>query len=254
LPPRSLHFRGPNPKLRLDGSPFYVVDHLRDWPANGTPRRAGVSSFGIGGTNSHAKGEAAPAAAPSGPSRPWQLLVLSARTASALDQATANLAAHLRENPELALPDVAYTLQAGRQAFEHRRALVVPVDGGAAACRALETREGVLTARRREGSRPVALLFPGQGAQHVGMGAEVYRAEPVYREQLDRCAELLAPHLGLDLRAVLHPAPGEEAAAAERLARTDIAQPALFAVEYSLARLWESWGVRSEAMLGHSLG
>jgi amino acid adenylation domain-containing protein len=253
LPP-SLHFREPNPGLELEGTSFYVAASLHDWETGGPPRRAGVSSFGIGGTNAHVVLEEAPEPEPSEPARRWQLLALSARTPAALERAAERLRAHLAARPEQPLADVAWTLQAGRRAFPHRRAVV---------CRSHEEAIAALApgeaGRAAAGTAPspapeVAFLFPGQGAQHVGMARETYREEPVFREQLDRCAEILRPRLGLDLRDVIFPAPGGEAAAAEALEGTALAQPALFAVEYSLARLWESRGVRPAAMLGHSIG
>jgi len=254
--PPSLHFRAPNPRIDFASSPFFVNAELRPWPANGEPRRAAVSSFGIGGTNAHAVLEAAPAPVPSGESRPFQLLVLSARSAEALETATGNLAAHLRDHPEVPLADAAFTLQVGRRALAHRRLLVARDAADAAAALAARDPERLLTRAAESGRRPVVFLFPGQGAQHAGMGRELYQREPAYRSALGACAERLAPHLdGLDLRRVLYPEPGAGAADADRrLQQTGLAQPALFAVEYALACLWMEWGVRPEAMLGHSLG
>ncbi|HLM55240.1 MAG TPA: amino acid adenylation domain-containing protein [Pyrinomonadaceae bacterium] len=253
--PPSLNFTRPNPALDLDNSPFYVSTEASEWPARGGgPRRAGVSSFGIGGTNAHVVLEEAPTPEPSGESRPWQLLMLSARTETALEQATANLAAHLDRRPDASLADVAYTLQVGRKTFGHRRVLV---------CRGREdARDGlealhperVLTSAGEGLDRNVVFMFPGQGAQHVGMGLGLYRQERVFREQVDGCCETLRAHLGFDLRDVLYPRAGEEAEAAGRLRQTQVTQPALFVVEYALARLWMSWGVRPAAMIGHSVG
>jgi amino acid adenylation domain-containing protein len=254
--PPSLHFSTPNPKIDFASSPFRVNAELAEWHAENGPRRAGVSSFGIGGTNAHAVLEEAPPAAPSGLSRPAQLLVLSARTSEALEQATDNLAGYLAENPGACLPDVAYTLQAGRHAFAHRRILVCADAANAnTAAEALATRApGRVFSRRQEGARrPVVFLFPGQGAQHPGMGRDLYAGEPVFRREVDTCAELLLPRLGRDLREVLLRAPGGEKEAAE-LRQTALAQPALFVVEYALARLWMSWGIEPWAMIGHSLG
>ncbi|HEV7506853.1 MAG TPA: amino acid adenylation domain-containing protein [Thermoanaerobaculia bacterium] len=252
--PPSLHFREPNPRIDFAASPFFVNAELRPWAADGAPRRAGVSSFGIGGTNAHAVLESAPAPVPSGKSRPFQLLMLSARTSEALEAATDNLAAHLLRHPELPLADAAYTLQTGRRLLAHRRVLVALDAADAAAALSARDPERLLT-RTCDGSRrQVVFLFPGQGAQYAGMGRELYEREPAYRSALDSCAEILGPHLGgLDLLQALHPEPGD-VAADRRLQETGLAQPALFAVEYALARLWMEWGVRPEAMLGHSLG
>ena len=250
----SLHFTEPNPKTGLTDSPFFVAAERRAWESNGAPRRAGVSSFGIGGTNAHVVLEEAPPVEPSAEPSASELLVLSAKTPAALEAMTANLAAHLRQHPELNLADVAYTTQVGRRAFANRRFLIC--NGVADAVGALETRNParLITRAGAQGARPVAFMFPGQGAQHVGMSRGVYETQPVFREHLDRCAELLAPELSLDLRAFLYPTPERAAEAAERLNETILTQPALFAVEYALAQLWMSWGVRPEALAGHSVG
>jgi amino acid adenylation domain-containing protein len=251
--PPTVHFVRPNPRLELDPTPFYVNAALADWPAGETPRRAGVSSFGIGGTNAHVVLEEAPEPAASGPSRASQLLLLSAATAPALEAATANLVAHLRQHPEESLADLAYTLKVGRRALPHRRLVVCGSIAETVA--ALDTLDPQQVLSRFEESpiRGVAFLFPGQGSQRPGMAAELYRGEPAFRREVDRSLAILRPALGLDLRAVLHPsAPGPEDDA--RLAETALAQPALFVVEHALARLLMEWGIRPEAMLGHSIG
>ena len=266
LPP-SLHFVRPNPAIDFAESPFYVNAALADWRSEGAPRRAGVSSFGVGGTNAHVILEEAPPPAPAAattrPPRPWQLLVLSARSEPALEAVSDRLAAWLRDPPHdqeaPGLADVAYTLRAGRAVFRHRRVLVCAADAEPAAVAELLQRrapETVLTAADGEEprSRPVTFLLPGQGAQHPGMGRGLYAEEAVFREVIDHCAELLLPHWGLDLRRLLWPPPEEAAAAGRRLERTELTQPALFAVEVALARLWMSWGVVPQALLGHSIG
>jgi amino acid adenylation domain-containing protein len=253
--PPSLHFENPNPQIDFAGAPFFVNTSLRPWESPvGMPRRAGVSSFGIGGTNVHAVLEEAPAALPPASSRPFQLLVLSARTPEALETTARNLAGALAARPELDFADVAHTLRAGRHAFAHRQALVCPSAEEAAAALAAGAPETVFRGLV-EGSAPeVAFLFSGQGSQHAGMGRGLYAQEPVFRGVLDECCELLRPHLRLDLRTLLFPVAGGEEAAGRELERTELAQPALFAMELSLARLWMSWGVRPAALLGHSVG
>ena len=274
--PPTLHFERPNPKIDFANSPFFVNGRLLPWPAAGGPRRAGVSSFGIGGTNAHVVLEEAPAPRPSRPRRRTHLLVLSARTPRSLEAATDRLASHLRQNPDLPLADVAWTLQQGRRSFGLRRVLVVQDGEDAAGLLQGRHPERVLTASPPEGRRSVAFLFPGLGDQYPGMARGLYDAEPAFRAEVDRCAEILRPRLGLDLREVIFPAPSptDEAPAAggfdfrrmvgrdstapdpdaERLNRTELAQPAVFVVEYALAKLWMGWGIVPEALIGHSLG
>ncbi len=264
--PPSLNFDVPNPQLGLEGSPFYVNTELRPWESDG-PRRAGVSSFGIGGTNAHVVLEEAPRAAPPAvaPAAPaataarWQVLPLSGQTPTALEAVATRLASHLEDHPELAAEDVAYTLQVGRRPLRRRRIVVCRDTADAVAALRGEDAERVGTGAAERHDRPVTFLFPGQGAQYPGMGAGLYRDEPVFREELDRCAEILRPHLGLDLRQVLVPATDGDTGRGTtsdgaRLQRTELAQPALFAVSYALARLWMARGVRPEALAGHSIG
>jgi acyl transferase domain-containing protein len=251
--PPSLHFETPNPNIDFENTPFFVNAALRPWETDGFPRRAGVSSFGIGGTNVHLVLEEAPEPPPPAPARPYQALMLSAKTETALDAMSRRMAAFLKEKPEVALADAAFTLRVGRKAFAHRRAVVAR--DGTEAARALEAGgDHAHAGEAPEEPPPVVFLFPGQGAQYPNMGRGLYETEPVFRRHVDACAERLEAHLGFDLRAVLFPPGGEEQAAAEKLRRTALTQPALFVVEYALARLWTSWGVRPEAMIGHSVG
>ena len=251
LPP-SLHFEQPNPNIDFDNSPFYVNAALSEWKANGSPRRAGVSSFGVGGTNAHIVLEEAPVVKESGSSRPFQLLVLSAKSGAALETATSNLVGELKHDGATAnLADLAYTLQVGRQPFTHRRAVVCSSHEDAAAALETGAPQRVTTATV---APSVVFMFPGQGAQHVGMAAEIYRTEPTFRAEVDRCSHLLKPHLGLELTTLLYPSPEQTDEAAQQLTQTRFSQPALFVVEYALARLWMSWGVKPQAMIGHSIG
>jgi amino acid adenylation domain-containing protein/non-ribosomal peptide synthase protein (TIGR01720 family) len=273
LPP-SLHFTRPNPRIDFAASPFYVNAELRPWPQDGGPRRAGVSAFGLGGTNAHVVLEEAPPPPPSGPSRPWQLLTLSAADETALEAATDRLAGHLAQSGE-SLADTAFTLAVGRRQLRYRRIAVCRDGGEAAAALAGRTAGQVFDGLAAGGERPVAFLFSGLGDQAVGMARELYATEPVFREELDRCCDLLEPRLGLDLRRVLYPAgerqrpagpptpdlrrllgraPETADPAEERLRQTRLAHPAVFAVEIALARLWRAWGVEPEALLGYSLG
>lgn len=253
LIPPTLHFEKPNPRLELENSPFYVNTTKSPWPRATVPRRAGVSAFGVGGTNAHVVLEEAPVPAPRADSRAVQLLTISARSAEALETATARLAAHLENDPSADPGDVSFTLQEGRRAFAHRRVLVAKdCAEAAAALRKRDTRR--LLSSEHAGDAPrVVFLFPGQGAQSAGMGAELYASERVFREIVDECCERLTPHLGDDLRALVFTA-SPRAEAEALLADTRITQPALFVFEYALASLWRSWGVQPAAMLGHSIG
>jgi len=248
LPPL-VNFTTANPQLDLARSPFVASAEAADWASDSQPRRAGVSSFGIGGTNAHAVLEEAPAATASQASREPQLLLLSARTSTALEQATTRLADHLQAHPQLALADAAWTLQIGRRAFEHRRVVVASSAEQAIARLRRPQIAPVFSASHRGEPAPVAFLFSGQGSQHSGMGAELYRSEPVFRDAVDRCATLLQPALGRDLRALMFL---EEHRAA--LDETHLTQPALFVTEYALASLWMVWGVQPQSMMGHSIG
>ncbi|MDZ8052911.1 MAG: aminotransferase class III-fold pyridoxal phosphate-dependent enzyme [Aulosira sp. ZfuVER01] len=253
LPP-SLNFTAPNPKIDFANSPFYVNTKLVEWPEGETPRRAGVSSFGVGGTNAHVVLEEAPQIQHSGASRPQQLLLLSAKTSQALDAATANLQQHLQYNAEINLADVAYTLQRGRKAFNYRRYVVChDITNAIASLQSLDPNQ-VSTRYTEIRNPPVAFMFPGQGSQYVNMGLNLYNREPVFREVVDRCAEILKPLLGRDLREIMYPALGDRETAAISLKQTFFTQPALFVIEYALAQLWQSWGVKPQAMIGHSIG
>jgi phthiocerol/phenolphthiocerol synthesis type-I polyketide synthase E len=287
--PPSPHFRTPNPRIDFASSPFYVSSRLADWPdldGSGAPRRAGVSSFGMGGTNVHVVLEQAPEREASGPSRPWQLLVLTAKTPTALESATDRFADWLEQNPETSFPDVAWTLQVGRRTFPHRRALVCRGrEDALAALRARDPRR-LLGSVQETAERPVTFLFSGLGDHYVDMGLGLYQDEPAFREALNRCAEILRPHLDVPLLELLYPrgtearpaapetagkldfkallgrgaaspaTPSDTAGrqAAERLNRTRHTQPALFAVEYALAMTLIDLGLRPEGLVGYSLG
>ncbi|HEY2737673.1 MAG TPA: type I polyketide synthase, partial [Thermoanaerobaculia bacterium] len=210
--PPNLHFETPNPQIDFASSPFYVNTRLREWKhgVKGAPRRAGVSSFGMGGTNAHVILEEAPKRAPSGPSRPWQLLPLSARTPTALETATDRLVDWLEKNSEESLApiaDIAHTLQAGRRAFAYRRALVCRNRADAlAALRDRDPRRllGSNAENAENADRPIAFLLPGLGDHYPGMSLGLYRHEPTFRAVLDEAAGLLRGE-GIDLLAALYP-------------------------------------------------
>ncbi|WDD36958.1 beta-ketoacyl synthase N-terminal-like domain-containing protein (plasmid) [Nostoc sp. UHCC 0926] len=252
--PPSLHFKDPNPQIDFANSPFYVNAILSEWKTNGTPRRAGVSSFGIGGTNAHVILEEAPVVERLDASRPWQLLLLSAKTTTALETNTANLATHLQQHPDITLPDVAHTLQVGRRAFDHRR--IVVCNGCEDAVKVLTSPDPqrLLTYHHKPSHRPVIFMFSGQGAQYVNMARELYLVEPTFFQHVNICADILQPLLNLDIRHILFPKEQQIEAATQKLEQTALTQSALFVIEYALAQLWMEWGVHPEAMIGHSIG
>jgi acyl transferase domain-containing protein len=253
LPP-SLHFEEPNPRIDFADSPFYVNARLSEWKRNGTPRRAGVSSFGIGGTNAHVIVEEASSAALSSESRPWQLLMLSGKTNAAMEATTARLVEFLKENPETNLADVAYTLQVGRAQFNYRRFALCHDARDAASALSSADPQSVFNAYQEQKERSLLFMFPGGGAQYVNMAWGLYESEPTFREHFDLCAEILQRRFGYDVRRWLYLDQERAKEAAEQMKRTSVGLPALFIVEYALARLWMSWGVRPQAMIGHSLG
>ncbi|MCP4660714.1 MAG: amino acid adenylation domain-containing protein, partial [bacterium] len=250
--PPCLNFEESNPEIDFESSPFFVNTELREWKTEGIPRRAGVSGFGVGGTNVHMVLEEAPPLPPPSPSRPWQLLRLSARTPTALETMTANLADYFEAHPELSLADAAFTLKVGRAMFKQRKVWVCRDLGEAVA--ALRDEDSGWSEGIEEERRRVGFLFPGQGSQYAGMGQGLYETEATFRDEVDRAAEILAPHLGLDLRQLLFPPADQREEAGRQLEETWLTQPALFVIEYALARLWMSWGILPDGMLGHSIG
>lgn len=253
LPP-ILHYQKPNPKIDFANSPFYVNAKLTPWTEgrHGQPRRAGISAFGVGGTNAHVILEEAPTVVSTPSPRANQLFLLSARTEEALAAAATNLANFAANPGDTKAADAAWTLAIGRKPFRCRRAVAAP--DFASLAEALRAGAGVGGVAERS-KPPVHFLFPGQGSQHVNMGRAFYEGEPRFRETIDRCSELLRPHLGLSLTEVLYPGEGTDLeAAAEQLKHTVLAQPAIFVIEYALADLWRHWGLEPAAMIGHSVG
>ncbi len=282
--PKLLHFEQPSRHLDLANSPFFINREMRPWEANGLPLRAGVSAFGVGGTNAHVIVEESPRFAASESrlavpdlgvggyaiAREHQLLTWSAKSTGAATKIAANLAQHLGRNPGLDLADAAFTLQVSRSRHKHRRALVAGNLEEARQALSGGSKDDLLGEDHPFENASVVFCFPGQGVQSPGMGQQLYRSERVFRQHLDLCDEVLRPLLGESLLRVLHPANSktgdsktEENAAdqngdrnrdQERLNQTVYAQPSIFAIEYALAQLWISWGIRPKAMAGHSVG
>jgi acyl transferase domain-containing protein/thioesterase domain-containing protein len=271
LIPPAVNFTSPNPKIDFDNSPFYPGKTLEEWHADDYPLRAGVSSFGIGGTNAHVILEEAPVIGHSSlvigekrKEKEYQLILLSAKTETALDKMTENLSNHLKQNQEIGLANAAYTLQVGRSAFNYRRLLV---------CSSInEAIEGLSSNRTGspdhqvtevEMENPlVVFMFPGPGSQYVHMGLELYTAHPLFRQEMDRCFKILEPLTGYDFKEILYPSIDNRSNRSNRsyksyksnINRTEIAQPLIFAIEYALAQLLLKVGIKPQVMMGDSWG
>ena len=273
--PPSLHFETPNPKIDFENSPFQVNTTLKEWQKGNYPLRAGVSAFGIGGTNAHvvleeweknASGGQEPfyKKAPGPPKIFYYLILLSAATETALDKMTANLAGYLLANKKnIELADVAYTLQAGRKRFRQRKILVCSTVDEAIRELSSPASTQSLSFTTTEKSPAVVFMFPGQGSQYVDMALELYQSEPVFRQEMDRCFEILKPLMDYDLKKILYPSLGGGGNSPDKSSRsyksniineTEITQPVIFIIEYALARLLMSWGIKPNAMIGHSIG
>ena len=251
--PPTVHFTAPNPAIDLAASPFYVTNKLSRWERNGSPRRAGVSSFGVGGTNAHLVVEEAPARVSPEPSASFHLLTISARSEAALNRMADRLAGHLERHPEISLSEAAGTLHLGRRSFRFRRAVVAAADDRNRAIASLREPH-VAPAEAAQQDRSVVFMFPGQGSQHPGMAEDLYRAEPLVKSVIDRCAHILKVHLQADIRSFIFPPAKKQRNAAETLKDTKWAQPALFVISYALSSLWKSWGIQPAVMIGHSVG
>lgn len=246
--PATLHYRAPNSKIDFDRTPFIVNHCLTAWPRTDVPRRAGISAFGFGGTNAHVIVEEAPLPAVPMPGAGPQLLLLSARTATSLSGNVARLAAHLESQPYLNLADVAYTLRAGRKAMTERVCLVA--DDAAQAVSILRAESSPLKSGGKTGERSpdIVFMFPGQAAQYPAMGSVLYAEEPAFRQAFDECLAALDGVTSFDLKERLF------SGDADALTRTATTQPALFCIEYALARYWMDLGVQPVALIGHSVG
>ena len=247
-----------NPQIDFANSPFYPVTQLQNWERGSTPRRAGISAFGVGGTNAHIVVEEPPVRVrlPKDASKDQpevHLFPLSAKSESALSAMRHNLAERLAKDEHLDLADVAFTLQQGRKSFGYRS--VTAASNREQLMNALYAEHEMSNRKAAATETKVVFMFPGQGSQYVDMGKELYESEQVFRREVDRCAEILRGHLGQDIRDVLYPKEEAARTEAEKLIHeTAITQPAIFTVEFALAKLWQSWGIQPNVLIGHSIG
>lgn len=254
--PPNLHFNKLNPYISLDGTTFKLPDECAEWSCGSTKRIAGLSSFGFGGTNCHLIVEEAPEAetTPEPSERPSHLLVLTAKSQDALRDMAGRYGAYLAGHDDDSLSSVCRTAAMGRSRFDYRAAFVGSSRGDfderLKAFAADGSAEPIERSRGRQKKQEIAFLFTGQGSQFVNMGRALYETQPLFREELDRCDELLQPHLETPLLSVIYPQEGQQSP----LDETAYTQPALFAIEYALARLWQSWGVEPSVAMGHSVG
>ncbi|MFK8004041.1 MAG: SDR family NAD(P)-dependent oxidoreductase [Polyangiales bacterium] len=255
--PATLGFEKPNPNIQFDTSPFRVASEKAEWPSPANhPRRAAVNSLGVGGTNAHVVLQEPPLPPePDEAKRPVQLFTLSAKKGASLDGASERLAKHLRDNPEDNLADIAWTLHHGRRAFERRR--VVAARSAAEAADLLEQKDSRRVFTHRAASRAsTVFLCPGGGSQYPRMAADLYKDEPVFRAELERGLKLLREKHDIELEGFLFGDAGGDTDEArfEALAGMTLQLPAIFITSIAVARLFESWGVKPEVLLGHSVG
>ncbi len=270
--PPNLHFQTLNPYISLADTAFAIPTQAQPWRTkppkpgeNGVERRlAGLSSFGFGGTNSHLILSEAPVTVKNNQQngqklmeRPWHLLTLSAKNEEALKASAHRYQKYLVDHPEISLTDVCFTANNRRSHFNHRLGVVArdPLE-------MLQKLENFSNQERMREPKNInkkkkpklVFLFAGQGSQYVGMGRQLYETQPIFRQTLDRCAEILRPHLDQPLLEILYPADPEAETASFYLEQTAYTQPTLFAFEYALAQLWRSWGIEPAAVIGHSVG
>lgn len=258
IPPH-LHLQQLNPHLGLDGTPFFIPRECQPWTKFSDRRLAGVSGFSFGGTNCHVILEAAPEESRVGRisqvERPLHLLTLSAKNDAALKELAQRYADFVAFHPDVSLADICFTANTGRSHFAHRLAIVAEshqhlgdrLSNFTVGKEISGLSSGKVVNRQ---SPKIAFLFTGQGSQYVGMGRQLYLTQPTFRQTLLRCDEILRPYLEKPLLEVLYSAAGES----PLLDETAYTQPALFALEYALAELWQSWGITPQVVIGHSLG
>ncbi len=250
IPPH-LHFQQPNPHVNWEQLPIRIPTKSMAWSRGEKPRLAGLSSFGLSGTNAHIILEEAPLAvenSPDTPERPLHLLTLSAKTPAALEQLIQDYDQHLNNYPHLSLADICFTANTGRSLFAYRTSYVAE---SIPHLQSQLTQQAITKASNSAESAKIACLFTGQGSQYSGMGKELYDTQPTFRKTLEHCAEILQPLLDVPLLEILYPSSPENA---DLIHQTVYTQPAIFALEYALFTLWQTWGIKPHWLMGHSVG
>ncbi|MBW4478283.1 MAG: acyltransferase domain-containing protein [Tolypothrix brevis GSE-NOS-MK-07-07A] len=264
--PKTLNFQQLNPRIELENSPFYIVSETQEWQQLKTsageviPRRAGVSSFGAGGVNVHVVLEETPELETQKlrDDRPLHILTLSAKNEKALGELVKKYQGYLQSHQEVSIANICFIANTGRTHFEQRLAVVA--ESNAELQKQLEAflkvnqTNGLVRGQARGESPKVAFLFTGEGSQYVNMGWELYQTQPTFRQILEECDQILRPYLEKPLLSVLYPQSTALAESPSLLDQTAYAQSALFAIEYALAQLWQSWGIKPDVVMGHSLG
>ena len=252
--PASLHFTEPNPRIDFNNGPFYVNNELKNWDNNKGPLRAGVSAFGIGGTNAHVVLQEAPTVQHSSETRKDQIIVLSAKTKKSLDENTSQLSEFLKKNKETSLADIAFTLQNGRDRFNYRKMFVCDTIDNAINLLEKDETTDVLNTNVQEDLQNVIFMFPGQGSQYISMCKDLYLKEKDFKDKIDECLSIVKKYSSEDFKSILFPDENQEITSPKNINSTEYAQPLLFIVEYSIAWLFNQWGIKPNYMIGHSIG
>jgi acyl transferase domain-containing protein len=252
--PPTIHFTRPNPSIDFAASPFYVNTQLKPWLSDGSRRRAGVHSFGIGGTNAHVVLEEAPTVETQAPPRNHHLLLLSARSKSALQAGISGFISYLQEHRDVDIADVAYTMQVGRREFAQRRFFVCKDCENFIDALQEAAASGTPAANRIAHDRAAAFLFRGHGAEYSNVGQELYNSEPTFRMHIDNCSRLLRSHLKIEIKDLLYANSTKIEEANQDSIPPDLEELASFVIDYALAQLWREWGIRPEAMGGYGVG
>lgn len=247
------NFDTPNPECQLESTPFVVNTEHKNWLQENGIRVAAVSSFGMGGTNAHLLLTEAPSPAKASDGKEFHLLPISAKSPQALGVAIENAISAL-QNDDVDLADVAYTYAMGRRTFNYRNLILAKDRKQAISALSKMLPAQLLAADGQPGRKQLVFMFSGQGTQYVNMAIECYQEEPVFKQVIDECCEKLRAWLALDLREILWPKLFPSDGPVTRINQTQYTQPALFVIEYALSQLWSSWGIRANALIGHSVG